>query len=221
MGSLKIFFGFIGNSVKEVAANPKNYLASALALFVINLITAIPWRAMGYESNSFYEIVCNILAAILNLVVIVNIVMIEKGKIKDRPKEGLLYTIPTYLIYTLYCMIIISIGLFLYIIPGLLAYMVLLMVPLASVLIDNDSINYFSVSFKMLKKEPVIIFCLSAATIFSELIFFAFDLIPDWRVAMGVEISYGVVDAFIITILTITSVKCFYYIKKLLMLRAE
>lgn len=221
MDSLKIFFGFLRSAASEVAANPKDYFMSAVALFAINLITAIPWRAMGYESNSFYEILSNIIAAILNLVVIVNIVMIEKSKIKDRPKEGLLYTIPTYLIYTLYCMIIISIGLFLYIIPGLIAYMILLMVPLASVLIDNDSINYFSVSFKMMKKEPLIIFCLSAATIFSELIFFLFDLIPDWRIAMGVEITYGLFDAFLVTVLTITSVKCFYYIKKLLMLRAE
>ena len=221
MKSFTIFFNFFGLSFKEFSLHKKDYFQSCVALFCINLITSIPWQGMGYESNGIYEIIANIVAALLSLVVIVNIVMIEKGKTKDRPKEGLLYTIPTYLIYTLYCMIIISMGLFLYIVPGILAYLVLLMVPLSSVLIDNDSVNYFKVSFQMFKKEPLLIFILALATIMSEGIFFLFDLIPDWQVAMAIEVLYGFIDAVLITLVTMTSVKIFYHIKKLLMIKAE
>lgn len=221
MNSFKVFFSFFALSFREFLLNKKDYFQSCVALFCINLITSIPWQGMGYASNGLYEILCNILAALLSLVVIVNIVMIEKSKIKERSKEGLLYTIPTYLIYTLYCMIIISMGLFLYIVPGILAYLVLLMVPLSSVLIDNDSVNYFKVSFKMFRKEPLLIFILGLTTIISEGVFFLFDLIPDWQTAMTVEILYGVVDAVLITVVTMTSVKTFFYIKKLLMIKAE
>lgn len=221
MNSFKVFFSFLGLSFREFALNKKDYFQSCVALFCINLITSVPWQGMGYESNSLYEILCNVIAALLSLVVIVNIVMIEKSKVKERAKEGLLYTIPTYFIYTLYCMIIISMGLFLYLVPGILAYLVLLMVPLSSVLIDNDSVNYFKVSFQMFKKEPLLIFLLGIATIISEGVFFLFDMIPDWQLAMVLEILYGFLDAVLVTLVTMTSVKIFYHIKKLLMIKAE
>ena len=55
----------------------------------------------------------------------------------------------------------------------------------------------------------------------SEGIFFLFDLIPDWQVAMAIEVLYGFIDAVLITLVTMTSVKIFYHIKKLLMIKAE
>jgi hypothetical protein len=154
-----------------------------------------------------------IIIGILSLIVIVNVILIEKSKTKMLEKEQLMYAAPTYLIYTLYSSLIILAGLFCFIVPGIIAAILVGMVPLASILIDNDSVNYFKLSYKMARKDTVMIICFGLASLFIELPSFAFDLIPDWRIKLGVSVVYAIVDAAIITILTITAVRVFYHLK--------
>lgn len=216
MKSLKLFGQFFSESYKFFLRDFPKYLGSYLAFVFIDILAAIPWAGMGYESNSFYEIVFSILVGILSLIVIVNVILIEKAKYKHSEKEALLYSAPTYLIYTLYVSLIMLAGFLCFIIPGIVLAICFGMVPLASVLIDNDSINYFKISYRMARKDAFLIFCFGVSSLLIELPSLAFDFFPDWRVKLGFNLAYSVINGVVITVLTITSVRVFYHLKKLI-----
>ena len=214
MTSIKLFLKFLNESLLKFLRDFSEYVGSYIALLVIGVGACVPWEGLGYGPNSFYEIMLQIIVGILGLIVIVNVILIEKSKTKMLEKEQLMYAAPTYLIYTLYSSLIILAGLFCFIVPGIIAAIFVGMVPLASILIDNDSVNYFKLSYRMARKDIVMIICFGLASLLIELPSFAFDLIPDWRIKLGVSVAYSIVDAAIITILTITAVRVFYHLKE-------
>lgn len=213
MTSIKLFLNFLTVSYQNFLNEFSEYAGSYSAFLIIGFLGCVPWEGLGYESNSFYEIVMQIIVGILSLVVIVNVVLIEKSKHKMVEKEQLVYAAPTYLIYTLYSSLIILAGLFCFIVPGIIAAIIVGMVPLASILIDNDSVNYFKLSYRMARKDFLMIICFGLTSLLIELPSFAFDLIPDWRIKLGASVVYCFIEAAVLTILTITSVRVFYYLK--------
>lgn len=216
MGSVKLFFSFLVDSFKVFKKEFPEYLGSYLAILIINLVASYPFEGMGFEQNSFYEIVLQIVVGIMSLIVIVNVILIEKAKAKNLEKEPLMYAAPTYLIYTLYSTLLILGGLFCFIVPGIIVAVLVGMVPLASVLIDNDSINYFKISYRMACKYPVLVISFGLATLLMELPSFGLDLIPDWRVKFAANFAYSFLDSAVMIVLTITSVKVFYHLKRAL-----
>lgn len=216
MGSVKLFFSFLVASLKVFKKEFPEYLGSYLAMLIINLVACYPFEGMGFEQNSFHEIVLQIVVGIMSLIVIVNVILIEKAKAKNLEKEELMYAAPTYLIYTLYSTLLILGGLFCFIVPGIIIAILVGMVPLASVLIDNDSINYFKISYRMARKDAVLIICFGLATLLFELPSLGLDLIPDWRVKFGTNFAYSFIDSAVMVILTITSVRIFYHLKRAL-----
>ncbi len=213
MTSIKLFLKFLAVSYQKFLREFSEYAGSYSAFLIIGALACVPWEGLGYESNSFYEVMLQIIVGILSLIVIVNVVLIEKAKHKMVEKEQLAYAAPTYLIYTLYSSLIILAGLFCFIVPGIIAAIFVGMVPLASVLIDNDSVNYFKLSFRMARKDPLMIISFGLASLLIELPSFAFDLIPDWKIRLVSSVVYCFLEAALLTILTITSVRVFYYLK--------
>lgn len=216
MASLQLFFSFLAQANREFFHGFSKYIGSYIAFVIIGLIGSIPWQGLGYEANSFYEIVTQITVGILSLIVMVNVILIQKSIVKNLDKEELVYAAPTYLIYTLYSTLIIVAGLFCFIVPGVIAAVFVGLVPLASVLIDNDSVNYFKLSYRMARKDLWLVICFGIATLLIELPSFAFDMIPDWRFKRTGNVVYSFLDAAIIIVLTVTSVKVFYHLKKAL-----
>lgn len=216
MGSIKLFCSFFNESIKTFKKEFSVYLGSYLAMLVISLISIFPWEGMGYGQNSFNEIVLQIIVGILSLIVVVNVVLIEKAKAKNLEKEELVYAAPTYLIYTLYSTLLILGGLFCFVVPGIIIGILVAMVPLASVLIDNDSINYFKISYRMARKDAVLIICFGLASLIMEAPNFGLDLIPDWRIKLGASFVYSFIDAAAVVVVTMTSVKVFYHLKRAL-----
>lgn len=221
MNGLKLFLKFLTESCFKFFRNFSEYATSYSAFLIVGIIACFPWEGIGLSPNSFYEIILQVGVGILSLVIIVNVVLIEKSKYKRFPKEELLYAAPTYLIYTLYSSFIILAGLVCFIIPGIIAAVFLGMAPLTSILIDNSRVNYFKLSYQMARKDISLILCFGLASIFIELPSFAFDLIPDWRVRLGTSVTYCFIDAAILTILTITSVRVFYHLKEGIILSSE
>jgi len=213
MGSIKLFFSFLVTSFKFFKKEFPVYLGSYLAMLILNLVASYPFEGMGFEQNSFYEIVLQIIVGIMSLIVIVNVILIEKAKTKGLEKEELMYAAPTYLIYTLYSTLLIVGGLFCFVVPGIIIAVLVGMVPLASVLIDNDSINYFKISYRMARKDAVLVICFGLASLVMELPSFGLDLIADWRIKFGTNIAYSFLDSAVIIVLTMTSVKVFYHLK--------
>lgn len=216
MGELKLFLKFVSDSYLKFLKEFSNYLGSYSAFVMIGLLASFPWEGVGFAQNSFYEIMLQVGVGILSLVTIVNVVLIEKAKYKMLQKEQLLYAAPTYLIYTLYSSLIILAGLFCFIIPGIVAAILIGMVPLASILIDNDSVNYFKLCYRMARKKTFVIICFGLTSIFIELPSIAFELIPDWRIKLTVSVVYAFLDAAVLTILAITSVRLFYHLKEVI-----
>lgn len=244
MGSLKLFFIFLSDSFIDFKANFKIYFPSYIAFLFVNFIGAIPWEGLGFGEKSFFEIVTSVIIGLTSLVIVTNIILIEKSKIKAREKEKLLYAAPTYLIYTLYSTLII-LACFVFLIffpatspgvsegttfgvmilagkfslvaiPAVLAAVCVAMVPLASVLIDNDSVNYFKLSFQMAIKAPLLIFCFGASALLVETPAIVIDLFAtEWMTRFIGGVLYSFVDSIIIIILTKASVTIFYYLKNL------
>ena len=232
MSSIKRFIKYLKESSDLVVKNFGVYAGSYVAFFFVNLLAMIPWEGFGYPSGSGPEITMSLIVAILNLIVVVNIILIEKSRIKHREKEQLLYSVPTYLIYTLYSgitmligpvLILVSLGAIpgmpksvMFGVAGLVGIFVAIyvgMVSLASVLIDNDSINYFKVSYRMGRLDPLLIFCFGVLTLLLEAPSLVFELVPDWRFVLGINFLYSFLDAFATIVLIITSVRIFYHLK--------
>lgn len=216
MTSIKLFLRFLSESARIFLNELSLYLGSYIAFLIVSLMSCIPWQGMGYEPNSFYEIISSIIVGILSLIIIVNIILIEKAKVKQTEKEQLVYAAPTYLIYTLYSSLIIIAGLLCFVIPGIIAATLVVMVPLASVLIDNDSVNYFKISYRMACKDALLVICFGLATLLVELPSIGLELIPDWRLKLGAGVFCSLFEAAFFVILTMTSVRVFYHLKEAL-----
>ena len=221
MTGIILFLNFFTEAYQKFIKEFSEYTGSYIAFVLIGLLSSVPWQGLGFEPSSFYEIMLQMIVGILILIVNVNVVLIEKAKFKMVEKDQLFYAAPTYLIYTLYSSLFILAGLFCFIIPGIIAAIFVAMVPLSSILIDNDSVNYFKLSYRMARKDTLMIICLGIATLFIELPSFVFDFIPDWRLRLGVSLAYSFIDAATLTILTITSVRIFYYLKMALKDQSE
>ncbi|QDK41274.1 hypothetical protein DOM21_07350 [Bacteriovorax stolpii] len=231
MGSIARFFKFLKESWQLVLKNFRVYLASYIAFFLVDVLASIPWQAFGFPEQSTPEILFSLLVGISSLVIIVNVILIEKSRYKHREKEQLLYSVPTYLIYSLYSVLIILVGpgavllagsmagipqpvmIGLAVLVGLIVAIFVAMVALASVLIDNDSINYFKMSYRMARQDVLLIICFGALSFLVELPSFAFDQIPDWRFVVSFNLLYAFFDAAAMITLTVTSVRIFYYLK--------
>lgn len=216
MTSIKLFLRFLSESSRTFLNELSLYLGSYIAFLVVSLMSCIPWQGMGYEPNSFYEIISSIIVGILSLIIIVNVILIEKAKVKHSEKEQLFYAAPTYLIYTLYSSLIIMAGLLCFVIPGIIAAILVVLVPLASVLIDNDSVNYFKISYRMARKDTLLVICFGFATLLVELPSIGLELIPGWRLKLGAGVFYSLFEAIFFVILTMTSVRVFYHLKEAL-----
>jgi hypothetical protein len=242
MTSFYLFTHFFKESYQTFVRDFSKYLGSYIAFVAISFLASIPWAGIGFESNGTYEIMMGILVAILSLVVIVNVILIEKAKAKNKEKEELIYAAPTYLIYTLYTTVILLAGfstliipgifmsafsglvrlhsvifitgLICLIIPGIILAILFGLVPLASVLIDNDSVNYFKLSYRMARSDMWLVFFYGLCSLLIELPTFAFDLFPDWHMKLIFNLLYSFVDSAILTALTITSVRIFYHLKQ-------
>ncbi|MBC7714100.1 MAG: hypothetical protein H7177_12225 [Rhizobacter sp.] len=213
MNSIKVYGSFLKESFEETKNNFRVYLGCYIAFILVNFISSIPWVGMGHEDNSFYSIIANIFVGLFSLVIVVSVIMIEKSRINLKEKEKLFYAAPTYLIYTLYYSIVLMIGLACFIVPGIIVAVGFGMVPVAAVLIDSDNVNYFKVSWRMAKKDAVMMTIFTLASILAELVGVALDLIPDWRVKLGVNLMYSFIDALVLIVITKASVKVFYHLQ--------
>ncbi len=231
MGSIARFFKFLKESYHLVLKDFRLYLSSYIAFFLVDVLAAIPWQAFGLPDKSFPELALTLIVGIANLVVIVNVILIEKSRYKHREKEELLYSVPTYLVYTLYSALTILVGpglvlmaagmlalpqaitIGLAVLVGLIVAIFVAMVPLASVLIDNDSVNYFKTSYRMARQDLLLIICFGSLSLFIELPLFIIDQIPDWRFVLSSNVLYAFFDAVAMITLTVASVRIFYYLK--------
>lgn len=223
MSEIKLYIHFWIVAVREFFKNFSLYKNSFFILIFLGFLSSIPWRVLGLGEGSLPEILIALIVAILSLVVMVNVILIEKSLILNRPRERLLYAAPTFLIYTIYASLIIVAGPFIVfaftqsiivaIIPAFFCGLAVAMVPVASVCIDNDNVNYFKLSWRMFLKKTTLVACVAIVSILTELVVFLLDFISSWQLKLMSSIVYSFIDAFLIVVLTIVMIKVFYQLK--------
>jgi hypothetical protein len=175
-------------------------------------LTCIPWAQLGLEENNTYSIIVTVLSGIFSLIVVVQIILIDKSIRLKQPKNSLLYAFPSYLIYSLYFTLAFLFGLPFLILPGIYIGIMLSLTPIASILVDDHRESFFKISFKLVKKDFLLVFFFLLFNILLEVLSVAFDFIPDWKIRLFTNLFFSFGYAFMLIVLTKTSVNIFYYL---------
>lgn len=215
MNGIKQFIFLYKNSYEYFINNFAIYKRSFFALVCIDFLSFFPWQMLGVGENSLYEIIANLLGGVLSLVVVVEIILIEKNihlfNGNKQTKENLLYSAPTYLISTLYTSLFILLGFIFFVIPGFFVAIYLSMVPLASLLTDGNE-NLYKLSYKITKKKKGLVISFILASLFLEIPNLLFNLIPSWEMRWSANALYSIFNAFLLVLMASTSTRLFYFL---------
>jgi hypothetical protein len=151
-----------------------------------------------------------------SLIVVANIILIEKARLFNTKKEKLIYGAPTYLVYALYSSLAVLLGIILLIIPGFIALIFLSLAPVASLLSVDKSKGFLKQSIELVKKNTGLVSLYVVISMLVEIVSLLIDLIPDWRVRAGAGFLYAFVESYAMLILALVSVKIFYYLKNII-----
>jgi len=212
MENLYLFWDFFKTANNELLGNKNTYLKAFLALiFITNFELVYPFLGISNESTSY--IVFSIVSAFFVFIVISQVVLIEKKK--QGGNGNLVHFVPTYLLYNLYYSLLFLFGLILLIVPGFYAFIFFSMAPLIAVLDDEADGNYFAQSRLLVKKNIKLV----AVVVFSNLILECSALllspIQDPLLKGVATFLYSLPDAYLTLLMTLTTVKIYYYLTKL------
>ena len=197
-------------STSDYQIHKKIYRKSFLCLIALEIFNAFPWEMVTGESNSGWEIAANVLIAILSIIVSVEIINIFKSTHFNRPKESLLYTFPTFFVYTLYYTLILGLGILCLVIPGILAFIFLGLAPLASIMSPQEPA--FKKSIALVKKKVGVVVLAGLITLALEFIPLVADLIPLIDVRLLIQIGLAVPIAWLTLMTTQTLVRIYLFL---------
>ncbi len=231
MNAITVYLHALKSAHQLFSTEYGKYNKSFLSLIFIGLISAIPFRYFGVHLAGLDE-VTEIVGSFISLIFIVNIIMLEKARFYKREKEKLIYSAPTFLIYTFYSTLLMAVGPIIILavtklfslpqylqmilagIPGLIVGLLVAFVPYASVLIDNDSVNYFKISFRMTTGNWGLTFLVFISALALEAFPLLFELLPNPLVkALGMGV-FAFLNAYLYVLFSIGFVKIFFAIKK-------
>lgn len=210
MKDLKIFLNFIKSAHAEVYANKKTYLGAIISLIVLgNVETLFPFLGVAPESNVF--IFLTIASTLATFMIISQVVLIQK---KRHGGTGeLRYFVPTFLLYSLYYSFLFFIGILFLVLPGLYVLIFYSMVPFVAVLDDECQGSFFKKSVSLVKKNIALVAWASVFNLILELSAFLTSPIENPMTRAIVTLIYSVPDAVFTMLLTIATVKIYYYLK--------
>lgn len=212
MKGLGLFWSFVRASSSEILENKKTYIKAFIALiFLGNAETFFPFLGVMPESNGF--IILTILTTIAIFIILSQIVLVQK---KNHGGTGeLKYFVPTFLLYNLYYSFLFFAGLLLFIVPGIYVLIFFSMVPLVAVLDDECQGSFFSASKLLVKKNIPLVAWASGINLLVEFSALLVSPIENPMLKGIASFFFSIPDAFISLVMTITTVKIFYYLKKL------
>lgn len=231
MNAINVFFHALKSANQLFKTEYARYNKSFLSLVFIGFISAIPFRYFGVHLAGLDE-VTEIIGSFISLFFIVNIIMIEKARFYKREKEKLIYSAPTFLIYTFYSTLLMAAGPIIVLgvtkflslpqylqmtlagIPGVIVGLLVAFVPYASVLIDNDSVNYFKISFRMTTGNWGLAFLVFFSALALEVLPLVFELIENPLIKSACLFLFAFLNAYLYVIFSIGFVKIFFAIKK-------
>lgn len=212
MNGLKLFWYFAKSSANEIQTEHKLYLNAFFALiFLANIETIYPFLGVGQETNTF--LVLSVVSTFMTFIVLSQVVLIQK---KKRGGTGeLKYFVPTFLLYNLYYTFLFFAGLVLLLVPGFYVLFYFFLVPFIAVLDDSESGSYFKRSRQLVSKNLPLIIWTSVTNLLIDLSALIITTMKDSGSKVFVKLILSIPDAFLTLVLTLVSVKVFYFLKDL------
>ncbi|MDO9183754.1 MAG: hypothetical protein Q7U04_15170 [Bacteriovorax sp.] len=211
MKGLRLFWSFMKSSSAEILENKNVYVSSFIALVVLgNIETFFP--SMGVVTESTLAIVLTVAATLVTFIILSKVVLIQK---QNHGGVGeLKYFVPTFLLYNLYYSFLFFAGLLLFVIPGFYILIYYAMVPFVAVLDDENEGSFFSESKRLVKKNISLVAWASLINLIIEFSALLFSPIDNLVVKGIANFLFSIPDAFITLVMTVATVKVYYYLKK-------
>lgn len=212
MSGLKLFWSFAKSAALEVWDNKNLYASAFFALLLLgNVETLYPLLGVAEDSNAY--IALTIIATLLIFIVLSQVVLIQKRKHGGVGELG--FFVPTFLLYNLYYSFLFFVGLLLFIIPGFYVLIFFSMVPFVAVLDDEAQGQFFKKSRELVKKNISLVAWVSVINLSMDLSSLLFSPIEDPMIKAFSHFIFSIPDAFVTIVMTITTVKVYYYLKQL------
>lgn len=209
MEAFNLFWQFAKTSGREVLDEKKTYLYSFLALmFLDNIETIYPMFGVGEETNTFFGL--SIIGTLLAFVVLSQVVLVQKRK---RGGDGeLKYFVPTFLLYSLYYSFLFFGGLLLLVIPGFYVLFYFSMLPFVAVLDDHSDGRFFQKSRQLVRLNLPLIVCVSLLNLFVDVAGLLITPFKDPVAKIILKFIFSIPDAFFTLVMTVATVKVYYYL---------
>lgn len=190
MSSFALVRSFLESSYSDFKTHKHLFIKSFIVLVVLNALDAIPWELFGGEQNSGPEIFMSLIVGIISVFISVDVINSQVSIIRNKEKERLLYTVPSFFISQILYMLITLAGFLLLIVPGIAAYILLGLAPLITIVEPNASA--FKRSFELTKKNIAAVAILTIGMLVLEFFPYGVSLLPGWelRAVLLVIISY-------------------------------
>lgn len=210
MSSTKLFINFVSVSFDEVRNNISKYLSMFFALVVLTNLEET-YKVIGGMEGDGGSIAIGLVSLVLTFIVTAKIILMHKKN--PSSDEKLIYILVPFLLYSFYYSLFFFLGLVLLILPGLWVLIFLSQAPLIAAL-SPSSENFFKRSIILVKKNVKLVAWVSITSALLEFLSLAFSPIQDPATRWILTAIFSIPDAVLTIVLTIASVKVFYYLNE-------
>jgi hypothetical protein len=211
MKGLKLFWTFFKNAGAEVLENKPTYIGAFVALFLLGNVETI-FPLIGATPESMLSIIFSIFTTLMTFIVLSQVVLIQK---KSHGGSGeLKYFVPTFLLYNLYYSFMFFLGLLCLVVPGFYILIYFSMVPFIAVLDDESKGQYFKESKLLVRKNLSLVAWLCLINLILEFSVLLLLPVENSTTKAVANLIFSIPDAFLTLVMTVTSVKIYYFLKR-------
>ncbi len=210
MNNSELFFSFFKESFFEVKNNISKYIYIFISLIIFtNLDEGV--KALSGQDSEGGTIFVTLVSVLFTFVISAKIILMHKKN--ASPKDSMLSILVPFLLYSFYYSIFFFAGLIFLILPGLWVLIYFSQLPFIAALSSTKE-SYFKKSIKLVKKNTGLVAYISISTVVLEFFALIFTPIADAKLRFILTAIFSVPDALLSIVLTIVSVKIFYYLEE-------
>jgi len=204
--SLKQFIQILKKSHNIAWHGKSSFLPLFIILVILGHVEFIN-KLLGIQTGENASVWPTIICAAINLIITAQIILWQK-KSNSKDEDGLLYSVPAFLLYSLYYSFLFIAGGALLILPGLYVLVYFFLAPIMAVLDDTNEGNYFKRSKALVQKNVGLVAIISILTLLLELLGYVTE-------GAGLLTPVAVmVDGYLTIVLTIASVEIYYLLSE-------
>lgn len=204
------FVNFFNEATAELKNNFKKYIGSFIGLVVLANLEET-YKVFGGNEGDGGSIAIAFASIILTFIITAKIILMhKKNPAKD---EKMIYVLIPFLLYSFYYSLFFFLGLVCLVLPGLWVLIFFSQAPLVAALAPTEE-NFFKRSIKLVKKNIKLVAWISITSVLLEFLTLAFSPIANQKIRFILTALFSFPDAILTIILTIASVKIFYYLNE-------